>query len=202
VRYAKALDLRYVVCPMPWLLHTTSMPTFDATVPGAFARALYSAATREDWLQFAEFLNKTGARLRRADLRLAYHNHNIEFRDYNGVRAYDLLLEHTDPALVEFEMDVGWITAGGGDPLTYLRQHPRRYRLMHVKDVKGTQKTNTELLIDGTEVGKGAIKWGALLTQAAAVGVQHLYVELDPPYAIEALQSIRISRDYLNSLGS
>ena len=72
---------------------------------------------------------------------------------------------------------------------------------MHVKDVKATQQANTELLIDGTEVGKGTVNWHAVLTQAAASGVQHLYVELDPPYAIAALESIRISRDYLNSLG-
>jgi sugar phosphate isomerase/epimerase len=201
VRYASALGLRYVVCPMPWLLHSTTMPKIDPVTPGAVAKALFSAATREDWLHFAEFLNRTGARLRRAGLRLAYHNHNIEFREYAGQRAYDLLLEHTDPALVDFEMDAGWITAGGGDPLSYLRRHARRYRLMHVKDVKKSQQANTELQIEGTEVGKGTIDWRAVLTQAAAGGLRHMYVELDPPYAIAPLESIRISRDYLNALG-
>ena len=200
VRYAHELGLRYVVCPMPWLLHTNTMPAFDQSVPGAFAKALYSGATREDWLQFAEFLNKTGARMRRAGLKFAYHNHNIEFREFAGQRAYDLLLEHTDPALVDFEMDAGWITAGGGDALTYLKRHPRRYRLMHVKDVKKSQQANTELIIEGTEVGKGTIDWRAVLKQAEAGGLRHLYVELDPPYAIPALDSIRISRDYLNQL--
>ena len=72
---------------------------------------------------------------------------------------------------------------------------------MHVKDVKKSQQVNTELLIDGTEVGKGTIDWRAVLTQAAAGGVKHLYVELDPPYPIAPLESIRISRDYLNGLG-
>jgi sugar phosphate isomerase/epimerase len=201
VRYANELGLRYVVCPMPWLLHTTTMPTFDSASPGAFARALYGGAERDDWLRLADFLNQTGRRLRRAGLRLAYHNHNIEFREYDGKRAYDLLLEHTDPALVEFEMDAGWIVAGGGDPLEYLRRHGKRYRLMHVKDVKPTQKANTELLIEGTEVGKGSIDWRAVLGQAAAGGLQHRYVELDPPYAIPALDSIRISHDYLKSQG-
>lgn len=200
VRYATELGLHYVVCPMPWLLHSTTMPKIDPETPGAFAKALFSAATREDWLQFADFLNKTGARLHRAGLKLAYHNHNIEFREYAGQRAYDLLLEHTDPAVVDFEMDAGWITAGGGDALTYLQRHARRYRLMHVKDVKKSQQVNTELQIDGTEVGKGTIDWRSVLKQAAAGGVKHLYVELDPPYAIAPLESIRISRDYLNQL--
>jgi sugar phosphate isomerase/epimerase len=200
VRYAHELGLRYVVCPMPWLLHSASMPVIDPKVPGAFAKALFADATREDWLKFADFLNRTGARLRRADLRLAYHNHNIEFREYAGQRAYDLLLEHTDPALVDFEMDAGWIVAGGADPVVYLKRHARRFRMMHVKDVKATQQANTDMQIEGTEAGKGRIDWRAVLTQAAAGGVKHLYVELDPPYAIEALQSIRISRDYLNSL--
>jgi sugar phosphate isomerase/epimerase len=201
VRYANELGLRYIVCPMPWLLHSTTMPTIEPGSPSAFAKALYAGAEREDWLRFAEFLNQTGRRLRRAGLRLAYHNHNIEFREYAGQRAYDLLLEHTDPALVEFEMDVGWIVAGGGDPLAYLKQHGRRYRLMHVKDVKPTQKANTELLIEGTEVGKGSIDWRAVLGQAVATGLRHRYVELDPPYAIAPLESIRISHDYLQSQG-
>lgn len=200
VRYCSELGLRYVVCPMPWLLRTTTMPSFDSAVPGAFAKAMFASATREDWLRFAEFLNKTAARLRRAGLKFAYHNHNIEFREYAGQRAYDLLLEHTDPALVYFEMDAGWITAGGGDALGYLKRHPHRYRLMHVKDVKQSQRANTELIIDGTEAGKGTIDWRAVLKQAAANGLEHLYVELDPPYAIAPLESIRISRDYLNQL--
>lgn len=200
VRYASALGLRYVVCPMPWLLHTNVLPKIDPVTSANVAKTLFSAATREDWLKFAESLNKTGARLKRAGLKLAYHNHNVEFREYDGQRAYDLLLEHTDPALVDFEMDAGWITAGGGDVLTYLKRHARRYRLMHVKDVKPSQQANTELQIDGTEVGKGTIDWRAVLKQAAAGGLKHMYVELDPPYAIPALESIRISRDYLNQL--
>ena len=30
----------------------------------------------------------------------------------------------TDPALVQFEMDIGWVVAGGADPVAYLTKYP------------------------------------------------------------------------------
>ena len=199
LRYADALRLRHIVCPMPVLLRPgQAMPAF--TSPAQFAQALFGGATREDWLRFADFLNRTGERVTAAGFRFAYHNHNVDFRAFQGVRAYDLLLQHTEPALVDFEMDVGWICAGGGDPLEYLRRHPGRYRLMHIKDVKPDQRANTSLEIRGTEAGKGRVDWPAVLEAAMAGGLEQGYVELDPPGDLPPLDSIRESYRYLSAL--
>ncbi|HEY0265425.1 MAG TPA: hypothetical protein VGC16_01655 [Rhizomicrobium sp.] len=50
----------------------------------------------------------------------AYHNHNLEFRKIGDVVPYDMLLQETDPSLVQMEMDIGWVVAGGADPVAYL----------------------------------------------------------------------------------
>ena len=53
----------------------------------------------------------------------------------NGQIPFNLILEKTDPKLVDFEMDIYWTTAGGVDPVAYLDKYPGRFRLMHVKDM-------------------------------------------------------------------
>ena len=47
---------------------------------------------------------------------------------------YDILLEETDPALVQVELDGMALILGGCDPVTYLKKYPQRINLMHVKD--------------------------------------------------------------------
>jgi sugar phosphate isomerase/epimerase len=66
----------------------------------------------------------------------------------------DILLKGTDPSLVTFEMDAGWVTAAGHDPFAMLKKHPGRFTQMHVKDIKATTQANFVLKQDPTEVGE------------------------------------------------
>ena len=60
------------------------------------------AAVRE----LAQRLNKAGQLLKEEGLSLLYHNHSVELlRLPSGKRAYDVLIEETDPELVNFEFD-------------------------------------------------------------------------------------------------
>ena len=70
--------------------------------------------TLEDWHWNAEQFNKWGAKVKAAGFRFGYHNHTPEFVVVDGVTPYDELMKLTDPALVTFEMDCGWVTVGGG----------------------------------------------------------------------------------------
>ena len=101
------------------------------------------------------------------------------------------------PALVTFEMDVGWVVAAGADPMTLIHHHKGRFRLMHVKDVKATTQANYALKMDPTEVGSGKIDWAKLLPGAYAAGVRGFYVEQEPPFAFPRIEAARISHDFL-----
>jgi sugar phosphate isomerase/epimerase len=46
----------------------------------------------------------------------------------NGVRPLDMMLDKTDPSLVDFEMDLYWAIFGGGDPLDFFSRHRRASR--------------------------------------------------------------------------
>jgi sugar phosphate isomerase/epimerase len=47
-----------------------------------------------------------------------------------------ILLEKTDPNVVDFELDVGWAASAGVNIAQLLESNPGRFRLMHVKDIK------------------------------------------------------------------
>ena len=90
-----------------------------ASVPGKLFESVTSLK------ELARRFNAIGKRAKEAGLRYGYHNHNVEFRTVEGVIPLELLLAETDPALVDFEMDVYWVTQGGGDSLALDREVSR-----------------------------------------------------------------------------
>jgi len=158
--------------------------------------------TADDWKWNADFLNEKAAVLKKAGIISGYHNHNFEFaplKDAKGgdTNGMEILLKGTDPNLVTFEMDAGWVTAAGQDPFALLKAHAGRFTQMHVKDIKPSTKFNFELKQDPTEVGAGMIDWKKLLPAAYAEGVRGFYYEQEPPFAHTRLESAKISYDYL-----
>ncbi len=138
----------------------------------------------------AALCNKTGDACKHAGLRFAYHNHDFEFRPIDGQVPYDLLLNETDPDLVELEIDLYWTVAGGRDPLEYFDTHPGRFTLCHLKDMAE----------DGgmADVGAGRIDFAAILAKSEQAGLQYFFVEHDEPP--NPLASIAASFNYLKRL--
>lgn len=164
---------------------------------GADLRQAGAQMTADDWKWNADFLNEKAAVLKKAGIVSGYHNHNFEFAPLGDTTGMDILLKGTDPNLVTFEMDVGWVTAAGQDPFALLKAHPHRFTQMHVKDIKASTKPNFVLQQDPTEVGAGMIPWPKLLPAAYDAGVRGFYVEQEPPFAHSRLESAKISFDYL-----
>lgn len=156
--------------------------------------------TADDWRRTAAELNAKGAALRREGLRLAYHNHNVEFARYGSHTAFELLLANTDPDLVRFEMDIGWVAAAGVDPIPLLRAHARRFRLVHIKDLKAGTVPNHAFRMDPADVGSGHLDWKRILPIAYEAGVRYYYVEQEPPFAEPRMDAARTDYDYLSRL--
>jgi sugar phosphate isomerase/epimerase len=155
--------------------------------------------TADDWKRVAQRFNRAGAACRDAGLQLAFHNHSYEFVPLpDGRIPYDLLLAETDPALVRLELDLFWITFGGGDPLAYFTRYPGRFPLVHVKDMqpKPTPDVAPERVM--TQVGQGSIDWKRIFARARDAGIEHYFVEHDQP--ADPLASIRSSYQYLRGL--
>ncbi len=58
----------------------------------------------------ADNLNRIGERLKPANLKVAYHNHDFEFIEHNGQIGYDVILKETDPSLVKLQADLYWLS--------------------------------------------------------------------------------------------
>ncbi|SDS02286.1 sugar phosphate isomerase/epimerase family protein [Microlunatus soli] len=96
----------------------------------------------------AETFNRIGRLCAERGMEFYYHNHFQEFQRFGDQQVYRLLLEHTDPELVKFELDTFWAYRGGADPLEWLAEFADRYILIHQKDfpADATQPLN---LYDG-----------------------------------------------------
>lgn len=193
------LGVKYVVVPI------FAVPQhFGGPRQGEDGLAFLSRAAREmtadDWRRLAAHLNETGAALKREGLKLGYHNHNAELTKHGSTTALDLLLENTEPGVVWFEMDVGWVAAGGVDPIPLLRAHRYRFRLMHIKDLEGSTVPNDAFRMDPADVGSGTLDWKAILPVGYEVGVRYYYVEQEPPFARPRMDAARTDYEYLARL--
>jgi sugar phosphate isomerase/epimerase len=128
---------------------------------------------RGDYAALASSINRIAERVHAAGMRLAYHNHDFELVETGGQTGLDTLLQSTDPALVGFELDCGWTTKVGIDPLALMRKLDRRLWLLHVKDVTAGG--------EWTEAGQGVVDYKSIVAAAPDLGVQWLIVEHDNP---------------------
>jgi len=152
--------------------------------------------TEEEWIAYAEYLNELGELARRQGQTLMIHNHNWEFQRVFGDRtAFDILVEHTDPKNVAFQVDLYWATNGGADPVELLERYGDRVQLFHVKDMAaGTFPGRIEI------VGEGIIDFPAIF--AAAQGpVRYYVVEHDPRFddpSFDPFEAAEKGFDYLD----
>lgn len=155
----------------------------------------------EAWKRASAFFNNLGKLTKNAGMQFAYHNHNHEFRVYDGVVAYDELLRSTDPSLVKMELDCFWMTLAGKDPVEYMRKNPGRFPLLHIKGLKPGFAPTTQHFEGNpfTEVGHDAIDWKRIFEAARVGGMKHYYVEQDQ-WDRPSLESAAMSAAYLKSL--
>src|ERR1700735_1659610 len=64
-------------------------------------------ASLDDYKKLAARFNVAATEAKKSGIRIAYHNHNFEFKDWGGGQTgFDVFLKETDPSLVFFEMDI------------------------------------------------------------------------------------------------
>jgi sugar phosphate isomerase/epimerase len=191
-----AIGIKSAVMPVPVI------PDRATQAAGGDWRKSLALLTADDWKMNADFLNEKAAVLAKSGIKLGYHNHNFEFAPLGSTNGQEILLERTDPKLVTFELDVGWVAAAGLDPAAIFAKHKGRFSLMHMKDIKPGTTTNYDLKMDPTEVGSGKLPWKTLLPAAYAAGVRGFYVEQEAPFARPRIEAAKISHDFLASVAA
>jgi len=161
----------------------------------------------DDYKKMADEFNRIGESAKKAGLKFSYHNHGYGLKEMEGKIPLNVILENTDPKLVFFEMDIYWTAAGGADPVSYLKNYPGRYHLMHVKDMKEKKQFSgdggdsgqwIELFPYMTTAGDGVMDLKAIISEAQKSGVKHFFVEQDMVNEPEV--ALKRSIDYLKGL--
>ena len=195
IRYANELGLQYVVCSSP-SLHDPSKVKLSPKDPG-YHEAWVQAFTLDDWKWNAEQYNEIGGRVKGYGMKFGYHNHTTEFRKLGKVIPYDELMRLTDPDLVTFEMDCGWVSVAGYSPADLLGKYPTRITMLHVKDFdlkKGTEHPQS------TELGHGTIDYHMIFEAAKKAGhITHYFVEQEE-FDVPPLEAINVDAGYMAGL--
>jgi len=130
--------------------------------------------TLDDYKRMASKFNQAAELCQKSGLKLAYHNHNFEFKDQgNGATGYEILLADTDAKLVGFELDIFWAVNAGLNPVDMFKKNPGRYKMFHVKDM---DKTDKAVFV---EVGSGRIDFKRIFAASKLAGVDYIFTEQD-----------------------
>ena len=133
---------------------------------------------------YCDYLNEIGRRCKAAGLKFGYHNHDYEFKKVEDQVMLDYMLEHTDPELVFFQLDVYWAVIGNASPVDYFERYPGRFKMLHIKDE--------------WEVGQsGMVGFDAIFRNADVAGLENFVVEIERYKHDDILISFKESAEYL-----
>jgi sugar phosphate isomerase/epimerase len=178
IEYGQALGLQYVICS--WAgVHRDPSRTGELNL--------------DDWRYVADQFNAIGAKVKAAGMTFGYHNHIVEFGRENGTIFFDELLKRTDPKVVSFEMDCGWVVVGGHNPVEYLSKYPERFPLLHVKDMVKQPDGKWRNVV----MGKGTIDYKPIFK--AATGLKHYFIEQEE-FEGDAMTELREDADFMRKL--
>ena len=172
---AAAIGMKYLVCP--WV--------------GPKAKL-------DDFKKLAATFNEKGEVCKRNGIKFAYHNHDYSFKPVEGQLPQDLLMKETDPALVDFELDIYWVVTAGEDPEAWMKKYTNRFRLCHVKD--RSKKPGADNGKNSVDIGTGVIDFKKVLKTAKETGMEYYIVEQEFYAGSTPLKSAKTGADYMRTL--
>ena len=207
----KMLDDRGMTCSSYGTSYDIALKKTDEAA--ANAKALGAKFVRVAWIphkgafdleftkKVAADFNTIGKALKENHgLSFCYHNHGYEFAKHEDGTLFDELVKLTDPAYVNYEIDVLWAFYPGIDPAALIEKHGSRFKLMHLKDlkkgVKGDHSGKTPVEND-VALGTGQLDMPAILKAAKKAGLAHYYIEDESP---QPWEQVPVSLTYLKSL--
>jgi sugar phosphate isomerase/epimerase len=174
-RDAKTLGLQYAGCA--WVPHE-----------GDFDEKECRAAI--------DVFNRAGEALKAHGVKFFYHAHGYEFAPHGDGTFMDLIMRETKPENVHFEMDIFWVMHPGHDPVKWFEKYPKRWELVHVKDMKKGVKTGVFTgksdVSNDVPLGTGQMDWPSILRAAKKAGVKYYFIEDESPTVAEQIpQSLK-----------
>jgi sugar phosphate isomerase/epimerase len=174
---AAEIGMKYLICP--WKGPQKSMDNFK---------------------RFADEFNRNGEICKKHGMRFGYHPHDYPYKKVDGHLPIDVLLANTDKELVDFQMDYYYTVTQGQRPEEYIKKHPHRFKLCHMRDVLKQRLPKGSEEESACDLGQGIINYPHLLSAALNDGMKYFFVEQSRFYHETPLQSAKVNIDYLKRL--
>jgi len=146
--------------------------------------------SKEEWLKRANLFNEVADKIRPEGLWVGYHAHAHDFKEIEGVSAWDLFFGNTKAEVI-MQLDTSNCREGGADPVAVLKKYPGRARSIHVK----SHGAGPEAV-----VGEGDINWPAVFAFCEGPGKTEWYV-VEHESSKNPLDAVKRSYEAMKKLG-
>jgi sugar phosphate isomerase/epimerase len=187
------VGVNYIICSFPGIKDPSRLKDVSH-------RNMVNSFTMDDYRWNADEFNKFGEKVKAAGMKFGYHNHTMEFTKQDGLTPLDEMIRLTDPSLVTFELDCGWVIVGGANPVDYLHRYPTRISMLHVKDFKHTGRP--ESIAEPpppAQLGQGRLDYRPVFEAAKKANIKHYFVEQEG-FDIPPLEALKIDEEYMKKL--
>ena len=151
--------------------------------------------TRDGWTAFIGKLDGISKTVRDAGMSFGYHNHELEFEKFDGLRAIDRLVEECPD--IDIVLDVFWVQAGGANPCDYIDRLKGRIKVIHFKDFRVHGRTRQY-----AEIGEGNLDWRDIVSRCEKNGIPYAIIEQDGDFLTgDPFESLALSRKFLTENG-
>ena len=137
--------------------------------------------------RLGEQLGEIGSMLGAFGIRFGFHNHDSEFRIFDGRPAFDWMLGAAAPRNLFAEVDVFWVNHAGYSPSKFIRDHGARVPLVHLKDAK--------------ELGAGPVDFDQVFAATDSVGAVEWFIVEQEQYSHAPLVSVRLCYEQMKAWG-
>ena len=128
----------------------------------------------EGWKELCGRLTTAVTQLAPHGLSAGFHNHQAEWAPLDGTqRIMEVIAANTPPEFV-LQLDVGTCVEAGADPVAWIKAHPGRIKVLHLKDWAPGNPADEK----GYRVlfGEGVSPWKEILAAAESVGGVEFYL--------------------------
>ena len=161
--------------------------------PGGKFEAIFDK-NEEEWNEFGKELSSYVSVFEDNGMTLGYHNHAFEFNKLpSGKMPIECILDHNEK--LKYEIDLGWVVAGKGDPIFWTKKYASRIIACHLKDFSSA---HLNLINHDSQcaVGDGFIDWRSLLDEVKKTGCEIFALEHDNPkdykeYILKSIENLK-----------
>jgi len=161
IEYNKTVGNEYLICPFAHL------------------------DTPEQLDELVEVLNNATTEAAKHGLKVGYHNHDFEFKKFDGEYILDLIAARCPDIILE--LDMCWVVYAGLDPVEYIEKCGARAELIHLKQLNSDRKQ--------CDFPEGTIDMFAIIE--AAKFAKHFVIEQETWEELPAMESARRNIEFM-----